>query len=309
MIQKQYFKQAKLLIKLLPFLAREPDFALKGGTAINFYVRDFPRLSVDIDLIYLQINYRDIALKNISLMLERYSEYIKKIFPQSKITKKELRDSKRLIRLIITNENVSIKIETNSVIRGSVFPPQSLSLSSKAKSIFQQDVDAQILSNADLFAGKICAALDRQHPRDLFDIMKLFENEGITEDIRKAFIVYLLSHPRPIVELLNPNKIDISRIFETEFKGMTNEEISLQNLLDARDDLIHEINQTLSDDEKAFIVTFKKMEPEWSLLGLDKIQDLPAIKWKLYNLGKMSRNKHKIALDKLSEHLEKGFKG
>ena len=304
MIQNQYFKQANLLLRILPFLAGELDFAIKGGTAINFFVRNFPRMSVDIDITYLPINDRNTALHEISSMLQIYSVYIQKIFPNSKITEKKFKDNNLIKGLIVDNDNATVKIEPNFVIRGSVFPPQNLSLTTKAKEIFQKDVKVQILSNADLYAGKICAALDRQHPRDLFDITKLLENEGITESIRKAFIVYLLSHPRPIIELLNPNKIDISKIFETDFLGMTDENITLKTLLDSRDELIKIINLSLSKNEKLFIISFKNKKPEWNLLGLENIEKLPAIRWKQYNLAKMQEQKHKIALDKLRDFLE-----
>jgi predicted nucleotidyltransferase component of viral defense system len=299
MIQSQYFKQANLLLRILPFLAGESDFALKGGTAINFFVRDFPRLSVDIDITYLPINDRNTALQEISLMLLRYSTYIQKIFPNSQVIEKKFKNGDLIKGLIVVNDNTTVKIEPNLIIRGSVFPPQNLSLTAKAKEIFQKDVKVQILSNADLYAGKICAALDRQHPRDLFDITKLLENEGITESIRKAFIIYLLSHPRPIVELLNPNKIDISKMFETEFMGMTDEEISLNTLLASRDKLIKSINCSLSKKEKLFLISFKNKKPEWNLLSLENIENLPAIRWKQYNLENMQELKHNIALDKL----------
>lgn len=305
-MKTQYFKQANLLLNILPFLNGEQNFALKGGSAINFFIHDFPRLSVDIDITYLPINDRDTALQEISLMLLRYSAYIRQNLPDSKITKKYLSGEDLIKGLIINNDNTIVKIEPNLVIRGSVFPSQNRSLTAKAKEIFQKDVKVQTLSNADLYAGKICAALDRQHPRDLFDITKLFKNEGITESIRKAFIVYLLSHPRPIIELLDPNKINISSMYETEFLGMTNEEIALKTLLDSRDKLIKSINLSLSRKEKLFIISFKNKKPEWNLLGLENIENFPAIRWKQYNLAKMQEQKHKIALDKLRDFLEIG---
>ena len=61
----QYYKQVSLLISVLPYVAKEKCFALKGGTAINLFIRDFPRLSVDIDLTYLPLELRPDALKNI----------------------------------------------------------------------------------------------------------------------------------------------------------------------------------------------------------------------------------------------------
>jgi len=60
-----YYRQVQLLIRLFPIIGREPCFALKGGTALNLFVRDMPRLSVDIDLVYLPIEDRDTTLKNV----------------------------------------------------------------------------------------------------------------------------------------------------------------------------------------------------------------------------------------------------
>ena len=61
-----YLDQVKLLIKVLPIISKESCFALKGGTAINLFVRDLPRLSVDIDLTYIGFEDRDVAIHNIN---------------------------------------------------------------------------------------------------------------------------------------------------------------------------------------------------------------------------------------------------
>jgi predicted nucleotidyltransferase component of viral defense system len=55
-----FFRQAELLLRILPLIYKEYVFALKGGTAINFFVRDLLRLSVDIDLTYLPLKNRDL---------------------------------------------------------------------------------------------------------------------------------------------------------------------------------------------------------------------------------------------------------
>ncbi len=58
---ERYLDQVALLLRTIPEIASEPDFALKGGTAINLFVRDLPRLSVDIDLVYLPVAQPDMA--------------------------------------------------------------------------------------------------------------------------------------------------------------------------------------------------------------------------------------------------------
>jgi len=76
MIDSVYSKQAELLLRILPIIDRESAFALKGGTAINFFVRDLPRISIDIDLAYLPVGERDVALEAISSALVRISQDI-----------------------------------------------------------------------------------------------------------------------------------------------------------------------------------------------------------------------------------------
>ena len=61
-----YHKQAEMLLRILPSVMREEVFALKGGTAINFFWRNYQRLSVDIDLAYVKIQDRDSTLKEIN---------------------------------------------------------------------------------------------------------------------------------------------------------------------------------------------------------------------------------------------------
>jgi len=78
------------------------------------------------------------------------------------------------------------------------------------------------------------ACLDRQHPRDLFDVRDLLANEGVNDALRKAFVVYLLSHHRPMSEILAPSRKDISDEFLRGFEGMTENPVSRDELMAAR---------------------------------------------------------------------------
>ena len=294
-----FFKQAELLIQILPFLKQETAFALKGGTAINFFHRNLPRLSVDIDLTYLPVNEREIALSDISQMLENMLMRIIKRFPNCEIIRKKSSETNHTTGLICKKGNVSVKIEPNLVVRGSVYPVENKKISASVEERFESTITMQILSFAELYGSKICAALDRQHPRDLYDVHLLLKNEGITEVIRKAFIVYVISHPRPIVELLNPNQKSIEKIYDQEFKGMIFERVSLSDLTKTQIFLIKNIKNILTQGEKQFLISFKSLDPQWDLLRLEGIEKLPAVKWKLLNLKKMSKTKHKEALKKL----------
>ena len=64
-VLERYLNQTRLLLRVLSDIAAEEVFALKGGTAINLFYRDMPRLSVDIDLVYLPVRERDASLRDI----------------------------------------------------------------------------------------------------------------------------------------------------------------------------------------------------------------------------------------------------
>ena len=298
-----FFKQAELLLRILPLIHKEDVFALKGGTAINFFVRDLPRLSVDIDLTYLPVNDRDYALNEIRSSLLLISEGIKRGIPGTEIIPKRTHGSEVVKGLVVDREGVTVKIEANLVLRGSVYPPKIKTLSKKAQDLFELSLRSRTLSPYDLYAGKICAALDRQHPRDLFDVHLLLKSEGLKPETRKAFVVYLISHPRPMVEILNPQQKNIRDIFEKEFKGMITENITFEALETTRNDLVAILREELTRDEKRFILSMKQGQPIWGFLELEGIKDLPAVKWKLLNILRMDPAKHRKAVHKLRDYL------
>src|SRR5687768_18216638 len=272
-----YWKQVQLLIRVIPLIEPEDCFALKGGTAINLFYRPLPRLSVDIDLMYLPMEERKEAIPNIHRALHRIAERIRSAFPGSNVT--EIFEDHESLRLNVELDQARIKIELSPVTRGSVYPPVRMQVVPEVEKEFGF-AEILVSSFPDLYAGKICAGLDRQHPRDFFDIMEMYEHEGLTEELRKSFLVFLISHYRPISELLNPNRKDISGPYETEFLQMTQRDVSLEDLIKTREKLITDINSQLTDGERQFLYSFKSRKPDWSLLGLenpDLISQLPAI--------------------------------
>lgn len=301
-MREAFQKQVDLLLRTLPLVAKEESFALKGGTAINFFWRDFPRLSVDMDLTYLPVKDRKESLKEISESVERIGRAIERRIPGSVVTPQK--SGSAASKLTIRSEDTQIKLEVNTVLRGSIYPFEVRLLTAALQKEFELFAEIQTLSFEDLYAGKLCAALDRQHPRDLFDVRILLANEGITEKLRKAFIGYLISHSRPINELLNPNAIPIEDLFEKEFDGMTNEPITLDELHQVQRELPKRLLNSLKRNEKQFLLSFKKGNPDWNLITIPQLKELPAVKWKLINIKKMDRQKHKRAIQKLSDVLQ-----
>ena len=297
-----YFKQVQLLIEVLPYVKMDNYFALKGGTALNLFIRDLPRLSVDIDLMYLPVEPRTESLKNIAKIFEEMAQTIEKNIRFSKVHRLQQRGDGELSKLQVERKGVRIKIEASPVTRGTVKEPQLMQNTPKVQDMFGFTTTS-VVHVDDLYAGKMCAALDRQHPRDFFDIRALLNNEGISDDLMDVFIVYLISSNQPISKLLDPHLIDISHIFKEQFVGMTTEPIELKILEDTRKELISIVNKKLTDRHKEFLISFKEGDPKWDLLPFENIKDLPSVKWKQLNLDKMDSKSRIEALKKLKKVL------
>lgn len=207
-VSEAYRRQVQLLMQVLPFVADEKEFALKGGTAINLFIRNMPRLSVDIDLTFLPVAGREESLAAIKAALLRIKERIEKGVRGARVAESRQQDG-TLTRLIVQLGRTQIKIEVTPVLRGTVFAPEIRPVAQAVEDEYGF-AEIQVVSPADLYAGKIMAALDRQHPRDLFDVRDLLANEGLDEALRQAFIVYLISHGRPIREVIASPQKDIA---------------------------------------------------------------------------------------------------
>lgn len=298
-----FYKQVELLVRTLPHVATEACFALKGGTAINLFLRDMPRLSVDIDLTYLPEADRAQALREIDAALRRIAGKIQKSDAAIRVTLSAPASQDTINKLIIRNrDQVQIKVEVTPVLRGCVYPPVVMPIVEKAENIFGF---AQIntLSFEDLYAGKIAAALDRQHPRDLFDVAQLFANEGLTDKLRTALIVYIISHDTSPHALLNPKLADIKQDYEQNFAGMADNDIGLAALLDVRLKLIHEVVAGMPKEHKEFLLSFYIRQPKWDLLGIKNVSQLPAVRWREVNLDKAGKGTQEELVRKLKRVL------
>ncbi|MBM9538631.1 nucleotidyl transferase AbiEii/AbiGii toxin family protein [Desulfobulbus alkaliphilus] len=299
-----YLETARLLTQVVPLIFSGDTFALKGGTAINLFVRDMPRLSVDLDLVFPNHRMERVpALKQINEAIRQAAGRLKsRGFQTYTFTAADAGETKLLVR----RGRVEVKAEVNFVMRGTVYPVRLGSLTAKACDLLMADLELPLVATEDLYGGKLVAALDRQHPRDLFDVMQLFAHDGITSGIRRAFVVYLACHNRPVHEVLFPGLRDISQDYEATFRGMTAETVELKELLDVRTRLVEELPRALDADERAFLLSLVRNEPQWNLLEIDHLHQLPGIRWKLRNLEKLAeRSPSKFALqsEALAERL------
>ena len=298
--ERDYWQQVRLLVHTLPFVASQDVFALKGGTAINLFLHDMPRLSVDIDLAYLPVENRPASLQTCKRALAAIAANIRSTSPQHDVREQLGREDE--LRLLVYDGYIHIKIEVSPVLRGAVFPPVAKDIHPAVEKQFGF-ASMTVLSEPDLYGGKICAALDRQHPRDLFDIMLLMRAGGFSRSVLDAFLVYLISHHRPMAELLKPRSKDLAEVFINQFEGMTREKVELGQLLEARDDLQTGISRQMTEKDKQFLMSMKRGKPDWTLHPVPGIERLPAVQWKLQNVLAMSPAKHRMALGKLERVL------
>nr|WP_318660690.1 nucleotidyl transferase AbiEii/AbiGii toxin family protein [uncultured Treponema sp.] len=301
MIKKEYIEQVKLLLEVLPVIAKEKCFALKGGTAINMFYNNLPRLSVDIDLVYTIIEQRDESCNHINEKLQNLKKSLNKLGYSVNLSGNDIEK-----KIICSNSVASIKIEPNYTFRGTVLSPVFFDVCPKVEEEFAY-AGMNLLAREEVYAGKICAALDRQHPRDLFDINQLYEHDGLTEKMIDVFLYYLLSHNRPVHELLNCNIQNKNEIMKTEFEGMTDIEFSYkqhcETLMKLKSDLLNKLKPYYD-----FIGDFVQLKAEFTKSPYPHAEKLPAIQWKIKNLNFL-REKERAKFEHQKEELDKLFKG
>ena len=285
MARDRYMRQVDLLVRTLPFIARHEAFALKGGTAINLFYRDMPRLSVDIDLTYLPIEDRETTLKNIDTILDHIREDLLRNLRNTSV-QRIAGGGNNDTRLLVRQGNAEIKVETSPVARGTVHPPERRRVSEKVEEAFGF-AEMQVVSFEDLFGGKLHAAVDRQHPRDLFDVKLLYENEGLTDALFRTFLIYVASSGRPPHELVRPSLAMLEEAFVKEFEGMTTQPVSLDELKTAREQMTADLLARLDDNALRFLLSLHDGEPDFEAIGLPQAADLPAVRWKVLNLEKL----------------------
>lgn len=290
MIEQAYIDTVRLLLSVVPDIFKNEIFAMKGGTAINLFVQDMPRLSVDIDVVYVPRDpSRDEALISISNEINSIKTRLEQLGLSVRLSKPNA-DSET--KLFIEDDRSQIKVEVNTVFRGTIFPVVTRSLAEKTARMFSTTVEAPVLAEAELYGSKIVAALDRQHPRDLFDVLKFYKQGNLTPDILEAIVIYLAGHNRPTHEVLFGTDKAISTSYANSFVGMIFEETpSLEMLVDIRARLRVDVAQRLTEKHRDFLIGLAEANPDWSLLDCAHAESLPGLRWKLINLKKFRKNR------------------
>ncbi len=294
-MDKAYIEVVRLLLESAPAIFQPPHFAMKGGTAINLFIEDMPRLSVDIDVVFTDHQpSRDQALKAISNGLSAVRKSLAKAGLEAEVSVTQDGDESKLF---IRRGRNQVKVEVNHVFRGTVLPVETRRLGDEARRLFTTELAVPVLATPELYGSKLVAAMDRQHPRDLFDVRSLFGRSGLTPEVVECFVCYLAGHNRPVHEVLFSRDRDLASAFENEFVGMTRNPITLAELVAVRRQLRLELPSALSLNQRQFLLGLVASEPDWQLMKCRHLAELPAIRWKLQNLAKLTKaNPRKFAL-------------
>ncbi|WP_298186362.1 nucleotidyl transferase AbiEii/AbiGii toxin family protein [Acidiferrobacter sp.] len=299
---RRYTDRVRLLVEILPILAWEPRFALKGGTAINLFEHDLPRLSVDIDLAWLPVHDYAEDARLIAEALGRLADLLR-ARPLQLQVQTSAGEGGAVTRLVASRSRARVQIETTPVMRGTVHPVRRMVVRPRVEEAFGF-AEVQVLDFADLYAGKLAAALSRQHPRDLFDVGLLLQDERADEALWHTFLVYLTCSPKPVWEMLAPRvPTDFEATFEAHFKGMTAEPIGVAALLESRERLLARVAHWLDGPSRAFLQSVEDEKPDFNLIGLDHAADLPGVRRKLHNLAQRTVAKRAADRRQLDETL------
>lgn len=278
-----YEAQVDLLLRVAPAVAPEACFALKGGTAINLFLRDMPRLSVDLDLTYLPSEPRAEALAAVADSLCRVAERLGAVQIDAVVQPDDC-------KLMAKTASAVVKVEVSKMMRGALFPVRERVLCDAAQERFGRFVAMPVAHEAEVFAGKLVAALDRQHPRDLFDtrfILGRVAAEGVSDELRLAFLAALLSSSRPPDEILDPRTQDPEPAFRRAFAGMAREPFSLDDHAQAFNGLRALLPELLAAPERSALLGFVGLEDDAVAKLPSSLVALPAVRWKEQNLRKL----------------------
>jgi predicted nucleotidyltransferase component of viral defense system len=284
-MNQEYVDTVRLLLAIAPEIFRSPRFAMKGGTALNLFVHDMPRLSVDIDVVFTDHTLsRDDALRAIAADLAAAKSAITKMGLRATIPTTKSGDD---VKLLAAGSGIQIKVEVNFVFRGTVLPVTQRPLTHAAQELFATDITLPLLDHSELYGGKLVAAMDRQHPRDMFDVWKMLERFGWQSSFVDCFVAYLAGHNRPVHEVLFPKKRPLEPVFTNEFVGMTKDSVELSVLEQTQERLLTQLPSALTSRHRDFLLSLVRAEPAWELLNFDNLQHLPALQWKLTNLRRL----------------------
>jgi hypothetical protein len=302
-VKPAYLDTVRLLLAVAPTVFEPARFALKGGTALNLFVDDMPRISVDIDVVFTDHTLeREAALEAISAELRQIKSRLTTLRYRTELPATRAGDE---VKLLIEPRRSPLKVEVNSILRGTLLPVSRRRLTPRARELFTTDLELPVLATPELYGGKLVAAMDRQHPRDMFDVERMLSASAWRPEIIDCFVAYLAGHNRPVHEVLFPHAKPLEPAFSSEFAGMTTDPIELAALQATQRRLLQELPYALTPSHREFLLSLVRAGPAWDLAPFPILRELPALKWKLVNLRKLkarSAERFEAQVTALADH-------
>jgi predicted nucleotidyltransferase component of viral defense system len=286
-------------LRMHPFL--EPRIALKGGTALNLFVFDVPRLSVDIDVNYIGAVDRETMRAERPTMDQAIEAVCGRLGIQVKRLPIDHAGGKwRLSYTTATGLPGTLELDVNYLLRTPLWPRAAAD--SRRVGAFAA-TGIPMLDVHELAAGKLAALFGRTASRDLFDVRELLRNGGLDrEKLRLGFVVYGGINRRDWREVslddvqTDPDEVD--RLLRPMLRGdMVPERIDLvpwtkQLVADCRDML--SVVLPLEPHEREFLdelndrgeIAAEFLTEDVGLKGV--IRNHPGLAWKALNV----RNHH-----------------
>jgi hypothetical protein len=290
-MNQNYIDTVRLLLAITPKVFESGRFAMKGGTALNLFVQDMPRLSVDIDLAFVDHEPdREAALRIIAKELATVRATLASSGYRAHMPANAEGDD---VKLVVGSGAAQVKVEVNFVFRGTVLPVEMQPLVASAQDLFTTELAVPVLATAELYGSKLVAAMDRQHPRDIFDVMQMWQRFGWQPSFIDCFVAYLAGHNRPVHEVLFPKTKPLEPAFTNEFAGMTRDAVDVAALGQMQTRLLQELPQQLTQAHRNFLLSLVQGNPAWELMPMPHLRELPALKWKLMNLAKLKKSNAK----------------
>jgi len=291
------------LLGLLEALGSHPflkgKLALKGGTALNLFIFNVPRLSVDIDLNYVGAEERETMLAE----RPRIEQAVQAVFAREGFTVRRMPEEhaggKWSLRYqSAAGQGGNLEVDLNFMYRVPLWP---VTLSDSYPVGTWQARQIPVLDIHELAAGKLAALLARRQARDLFDSLRILHMENLDHDrLRIAFVVYGAMNRKDwrtvSVEDVNFESAELTRQLIPTLRVAESAEQESFDQYGLR--LVEECRQALSvvlpfsENEKAFLdLLLEQGEIDSSILTSDldlqqRIQKQPLLEWKAVNVRK-----------------------
>lgn len=198
------------------------------------------------------------------------------------------------LKMVVRDTLAQVKVAVNCVFRGTLYGVKPSPLVQAAQEMFTTDIALPVLHTPELYGSKLVAAMDRQHPRDLFDVRLMLDKFGLDADIVNCFVAYLAGHNRPVHEVLFSKSLPEDKlriVYHNDFEGMTLQPVPFEVLVATQAEMHEMLPVALTDAQRRFLLSLVRLEPDWSLMPYSHLKDLPAIQWKMLNLTKLKKAK------------------